>query len=70
MPYTPLEEDKRAQKEMETGLKMVVNMSIDAYESCGANEVEKKTKPCIWGLMENAGIEVVEKPEEKRGWRV
>jgi hypothetical protein len=68
MPYRPVEEDERAEKKMETGLKMVADIRLDAYGSHAADKVEKKAKPCIWGLMGHAGIEVVEKPEEKRGW--
>jgi hypothetical protein len=68
-PYMPLKENERAEKEMRTGLKMAVNMSLEPHASEEADEVEKKAKPCIWSSMENAGIEVVSKLGNKRGWR-
>jgi hypothetical protein len=63
MPYRPVEEDERAE------LKMVADMRFDAFGSYAADKVEKKAKPCVWVLMGHAGIEMVEKPGEKRGWR-
>jgi hypothetical protein len=64
-----LKGDERAEMEMRTGLNMVVNMSLEPHASEGADEVEKKVKPCIWNLMSNAGIDVVRKLGKKRGRR-
>jgi hypothetical protein len=64
-----LKEDERAEVEMHTWLKMAINMSLQPHASEGADEVEKKVKPCIWNLMGNAGIDVVRKLGKKRGRR-
>jgi hypothetical protein len=68
-PYRLMKEDERAEKRMETGLKMVADMGIDTNGSYGMIKAEKKRKLCIWGLMGHARIEVAERPGEERGWR-
>jgi hypothetical protein len=59
--------DRVALEDMRTGVKMLVDMSLDM--SSGMSVISRKPRPWVWSLMENAGIDVEGKPTDKRGWR-